>query len=230
MKDVKELFDKAENGVLTYEQFMELAKEANVKLVDLNEGGYVSKHKHESELEAKAKEIETLNGTITTRDTDLEGLKKQLEAAGADSAKIAELTSKFEELQNKYDTDSKQYKEQLAHQAYEFAVKEFAASKNFSSQAARRDFIQSMIAKNLQMENNMILGADDFVKAYTENNQDAFIEEWNDNDDDFSDEELNDLPQFVGSTPGANDTHTSDPTGGFANAFHFNPIRPIPED
>ena len=60
MKDLKELFDKAEDGMLDYEQFMALAKEANVKLVDLNEGGYVSKNKYESELEAKSKEIETL--------------------------------------------------------------------------------------------------------------------------------------------------------------------------
>jgi len=59
MKDVKELFDLAEDGTLTYEQFMDLARQANVKFVDLNEGGYVSKNKYESELEAKAKEIST---------------------------------------------------------------------------------------------------------------------------------------------------------------------------
>lgn len=228
MKDVKELFDQAENGTLTYEQFMAFAKEANVKLVDLNEGGYVSKNKYESELEAKTKEIETLNGTISTRDTDLETLKKQLENAGADTSKLAELTEQFNALQSKYDTDSKSYKKQLSKQAYEFAVKEYAATKNFSSQAAKRDFIQSMIAKELKMEGDSILGADDFVKAYTENNQDAFITEYNDDDDDEFVPE--DKPQFIGSTPGAEDTHTSDPTGGFLSAMHFTPIRPIPNE
>jgi len=227
MKDVKELFDLAENGSLTYEQFMELAKQGNVKLVDLNEGGYVSKNKYEAELDAKAKEIATLSGTISTRDTDLDTLKKQLAEAGADAGKLSELTSQLEALQSKYDTDSKAYKKQLSQQAYEFAVKEFAATKNFSSQAAKRDFIQSMIAKQLKMEGDSILGADDFVKVYTDANQDAFVAETKPEETTPVQETK---PQFVGSTPGTEDVHTPDPTGGFSNAFHFNPVRPIPQD
>lgn len=226
MKDLKELFDNAEDGVLTYEQFAEACKESNVKLVDLNEGGYVSKNKYESELEAKSKEIETLNGTISTRDTDLEGLKKQLEEAGVDANKLNDLTTQLQSLQSKYDEDSKSYKKQLSQQAYEFAVREFAATKNFSSQAAKRDFIQSMIAKQLKMEGDSILGAEDFVNVYTESNADAFITEADYGYDDDDDE----LPQFVGSTPGAEDAHTTDPTGGFLNAFHFTPVRPMPTE
>ena len=48
-----------------------------------------------------------------------------------------------------------------------------------------------------------------------------------DDDDDY---EAPERPQFVSSTPGAEDTHTTDPTGGFMNAFHFNPIHPMPQD
>ena len=160
----------------------------------------------------------------------METLKKQLEEAGADAGKITELTNKFNELQSKYDTDSKAYKKQLSKQQYEFAVREYANTKNFSSQAAKRDFIQSMIAKELKMENDSILGADDFVKAYTENNQDAFITEYDDNDDDDDEFVPDSKPQFVSSTPGASDTHTSDPTGGFLSAMHFTGVRPIPEN
>lgn len=222
MKDVKELFDQAEDGTLSYEQFMELAKSNNVKFVDLNEGGYVSKNKYEAELDAKVKEIETLNGTISTRDTDLETLKQQLADAGADTTKLNELTAQFQALQSKYDDDSKAYKKQLSQQAYEFAVKEFAGTKKFSSQAAKRDFIQAMISKQLKMDNDSILGADDFVKVYTEANEDAFLHEADYLDDVFDTDEPQDTkPQFVGSTPGAEDLHTSDPTGGFLNAFHF---------
>lgn len=234
MKDVKELFDKAEGGVLTYEQFMELAKQANAKLVDLNEGGYVSKNKYESELEAKAREIESLTGTVSTRDTDLEALKKQLEAAGTDAAKLSDLTSQFDSLKGKYEADTKAFKDQLKKQAYEFAVKEFAGTKNFSSQAAKRDFIQTMIAKQLKMEGDTILGAEDFVKVYTEANQDAFMQDADygyghdfGDDDDYSVPE--EKPQFVGSTPGA-ESMGGDPTGGFLNAFHFTPVRPIPNE
>lgn len=227
MKDLKELFDLTEDGMLSYDQFMELAKEHGVKLVDLNEGQYVSKNKYQSELEAKTKEIETLNGTISTRDTDLNALKKQLEDAGADVGKLNDLTAQFQALQSKYDADSEAYKKQLADQAYEFAVREFAGTKTFSSQAAKRDFIQSMIAKQLKMDNNAILGAEDFVKAYTENNEDAFIQDEDEDLDYLYEQAIR--PQFVGSTPGAEDMHTSDPTGGFLDAFHFTPVRPIPQ-
>lgn len=230
MKDVKELFDMANGEALTYEQFMQLAHEANAKLVDLNEGGYVSKGKYESDLSSKAKEIETLSGTISTRDTDLETLKKRLEEAGADTTKLADLTNQFNQLQSKYDADSKNYKKQLAEQAYEFAVKEFAGTKQFSSQAAKRDFIQSMIAKQLKMDGDTILGADDFVKVYTENNEDAFISDDYFNPDDYEDEEASNVPHFIGSTPGAEDLNTPDPTGGFLSAFHFTPVRPMPNN
>lgn len=228
MKDFKELFD-TEDGTLTYEQFVAALKENDVKLVDLNEGNYVSKAKFESELEAKGKEIEALNGTVSTRDTDLEALKKQLEEAGTDATKLSELTTQFETLKGKYDSDTKAYKDQLKKQAYEFAVKEFASNQKFSSQAAKRDFIQSMIAKDLKMEGDSILGADDFVKAYTENNADAFITEMDYGSDEDNYEEPA-RPQFVSSTPGAEDLHTPDPTGGFLSAMHFTPIRPIPQD
>ena len=67
--NVKELFDKSESGTLTYEEFTKLAGDA--KFVDLNEGEYVSKNKYQSELDAKTREIETLNSTISTRDGDL---------------------------------------------------------------------------------------------------------------------------------------------------------------
>ena len=227
MKDLKELFEQAEDGMLSYEQFIDALKNNNVKLVDLNEGGYVSKAKFESELEAKAKEIETLNGTISTRDVDLDALQKKLAEAGADSSKLGELNSQFEELKGKYEADTKSYKDQLKKQAYEFAVREYAGKQNFSSQAAKRDFIQSMIAKQLKMEGDSILGADDFVKVYTESNADAFITEadYGDNDDYEAPR-----PQFVSSTPGAEDLHTPDPTGGFLNAMHFTPIHEMPKN
>ena len=224
--NLKELFDKSENGALTYEQFTAFAKDANVKLVDLNEGAYVSKNKYESDLEAKTKEIETLNGTISTRDTDLETLKRQLEAAGTDASKLSELSNQFNELKGRYDADTKSYKKQLEQQKYEFAVREFASGKKFTSQAAKRDFERSMIAKQLKMENDSILGADDFVKLYTEANSDAFVVEQPAPTPAPVEPAK---PHFVSSTPGASDVNATDPTGGFANAFHFTTVRPIPE-
>ncbi len=220
--NIKELFDKAENGTLTFEQFEAAAKAGNAKFTDLNEGNYVSKGKYENDLKAKDTQIETLNGTIATRDTDLTGLKKKLEDAGADADKLATLTNDFTTLQTKYTEDTKKYQAQLAKQAYEFAVKEFAGSKKFTSQAAKRDFTQSMIAENLNFKDGKILGAEDFVKTYTEANADAFVTE----DPNPAPAPANPLPTFVAPTPGGAPAPTA--SNAFADAMHFTGVRPIP--
>ena len=216
MINIEELFSGSEDGKLTYEQFEKLIKDRGVKLADLSEGKYVSKSKYDSDIKAKDTDIEGLNGqieqlnsTISTRDTDLADLKQQLEAAGADSTKLAELTEQFTGLQNKYETDIQNYKQQMAHQSYEFAVKDFASKQNFSSEAARRDFTSAMIARNLEMENGKILGREDFLEAYATENVDAFIsEDVNDVDDtpvvEYDEPEPVEpsIPTFVSSTPG----------------------------
>lgn len=200
--NIKELFDKAENGTLTYTQFESLAKEANAKFADLSTGEYVSKSKYESELEAKTKEIETLNDTVATRNTDLEALKKQLEDAGTDVTKLGELTSQFENLKTKYDTDMKAYKEQLKQQEYEFAVKEFANSKKFTSDAAKRDFTRQMIESNLKLDKGKIIGAEDFTTNYRADNATAFVEDVVDPTP-APQPTPEPKPQFAGPTPGA---------------------------
>lgn len=170
--DLQKLF---ENGPLTFEEFEAAVKRNGIKLVDLSKGDYVSKRKYDDDLTAKANEIETLNGTISQRDTDLEGLKIKLTEAGNDTMKLSQLTNDFTALQSKYDDDVKNYKAQLKKQAYEFAVKDFASTKKFTSKAAKRDFINSMISADLKMTDAGILGCDDFVKQYTDNNADAFV-------------------------------------------------------
>ena len=172
---LKELFDNAENGTLTYEQFMSAA--GNAKFVDLTEGNYVAKQKYTDDLADRDTRITTLNETIQTRDTDLENLRTQLEEAGNDTEKLNSLNTKFSELQKQYDKDTKAYQKQLKDQAYKFAVTDFANQQKFTSQAAKRDFINSMMAKNLQVENDVIIGATDFMNAYSEANADAFAVE-----------------------------------------------------
>ena len=71
---IKELFDKAENGTLTYEQFEQACKGANIKLANLSTGEYVSKQKYDDD--------------ISTRDTDLKNVQKQLEKVNGDSESL----------------------------------------------------------------------------------------------------------------------------------------------
>lgn len=207
--NLKEIFDKAENGALTYDQFIALATGA--KFVDLSEGNYVSKSKFDDEIAAKDSQINTLNSTITTRDADLETLKQQLSTESANSQSI---TQELANLQARYTTDAQNYQAQLQKQAYEFAVKDFANNKQFTSKAAKRDFINSMIAKDLKMDSGKILGAEDFVTAYSTENADAFVVA-------ESQPTPKPLPKFVDSTPGAD--NTPDPAGGFK--FNFIGVR-----
>ena len=169
---VKELFDKAENGTLTWEQFQTAAGTA--KFVDLTEGNYVSKQKFDDEISQRESHITELANKISARDTDLQQLQQKLTDAG-DLDALKQASADLANLQKQYDKETKQYKAQLTKQAYEFAVKEFANSKNFTSNAAKRDFIQSMLNKNLSVEDGKIIGAEDFVQMYAKDNDDAFV-------------------------------------------------------
>ena len=229
---IKELWEMAatEDGMLSYEQFDQLARENKAKFADISEGKYVSINKYNDDLKAKDVQIDNLNGTIQTRETDLNSLQEQLKNAGADASKLEELSSNLTALQTKYDTETKELQSQLAKQGYEFAVREFAATKNFSSKAAKRDFINTMINSNLKMskDGKSIMGAEDFVTEYTADNADAFITEEDYYTPEEADEPNYPLPQFVAPTQGSIDT-MPDATGGFADAFHFTTVRPVPE-
>lgn len=205
---LKEIFDKAENGTMTYEQLEAAMKAGNAKFVDLAEGNYVSKQKYEDELKTKDTQINNLNGTLNQRDTDLADLKAKLESAGTDATKLGQLSTDLATLQTKYDADVQAYQDKLNKQAYEFAVKEFAGNQKFSSNAAKRDFINSMMAKNLQIDNGVIIGATDFMSAYSQENADAFVTE--------KAPKKEDKPHFVDSTnPGVNGGKSEE------NPFHF---------
>ena len=192
---IKEVFDGAENGTLTFEQFE--AAMGSAKFVDLTEGGYVSKQKYDNELAKKDQRIADLDDTIKQRDGDLTNLQKTLKEAG-DLEALKQASKDLADLQKKYDKETKDYQKQLSEQAYEFAVKEFANSKDFTSNAAKRDFIQSMLAKNLMMEDGKIIGADDFVTLYSKDNEDAFAKKENNN-----------KPKFSGSTKDDKETKLS---------------------
>lgn len=220
--NLKDLFDKAENGTLTYDQFVAAAGSA--KFVDLTEGAYVSKQKYTDDLSARDTRISTLDATLKTRDIDLANLQKQLETAGGDATKLGELNTQFTTLQQKYDRDTKAYQKQLQAQAYGFAVKNFAGEQAFTSAAARREFERAMTEKGLQMEGDTIIGATDFLTAYRENNADSFkVAEAG-----ASKPAEPNKPHFAGPTNPSASSGESD--NSFMNAFHFSGVRPRPKD
>lgn len=223
--NIKELFDKAENGTLTWTQFEALAKADGAKFADLSEGKYVSKAKYDDEIKSKDDSISQLNSTIAQRDTDLADLQTKLKSAGTDATKLTELQANFDSLQSKYTTDMEAYQKQLESQRYEFAVREFANGKKFSSNAAKRDFTTAMIGAKLKFDadKGKILGAEDFVETYSEDNADAFIKEETTTPPPTQPTQPQAKPHFAGPTGGSNSGSDSKPVFG----FNFTPIRPI---
>ena len=201
MDFLKELFDKAENGALTYAQFAEAVKAGGYKLADLSKGDYVAKKKYEDDLSGKDSIIADLNATIDTRNSDLQSIQEKLDKAGTDSAMIENLSGELSELKAKYESTTNEYQAKLQKQAYEFAVKDFANNQTFSSNAAKRDFINSMLNKNLPMENGNIMGATDYMAEYAKDNGDAFVVA-----KDPEPEKSDNLPKFVGGTNDPNNT------------------------
>lgn len=222
MDYLKELFDKAENGTLTYEQFAAASKASGLKLADLAKGEYVAKKKYEDDLGSKDAIIADLNATIDTRNSDIKSIQEKLDKAGTDSAMIENLSAELTSLQNKYDSATKEYQDKLNRQAYEFAVKDFASNQAFSSNAAKRDFINSMLSKNLPMENGNIMGASDYMAEYAKDNSDAFVAkkdpEPNANDD-------KNKPKFAAGTndPNSNDGGKKQSLSDLMKAKNDNP-------
>ena len=198
MDFLKALFESIEGGALTYEQFVSAAKASGIKLADLSKGEYVAKKKYEDDLSGKDAIIADLNATIDTRNTDLKELSEKLDKAGTDSTQIESLSGELDKLRKDYDKATKEYNSKLQAQAYEFAVKDFASNQSFSSNAAKRDFINSMLAKKLPMENGNIMGANDYMAEYAKENSDAFAVA---NDES---KQTENLPKFASNTTDPN--------------------------
>jgi chromosome segregation ATPase len=117
------------------------------------------------------------NDDIKQRDTDLADLKQKLADAGTDAETLKNLQTDFDTLKTNYANAQADYQKQLNKQAYEFAIKEKTNGLQFTSNSAKKAFLSDALAKNLTMDNGNILGFDDFVSAYKEQDAGAFVVE-----------------------------------------------------
>ena len=155
---------------------------------------------------------------IAQRDNDLATLKKQLEDAGADKTKLDELTNKLSALQTTYDNAKTDYEKQLLQQKHEFLAKELVSGIEFTSQSAKKAFLTDLLAKNLPVENDKLLGFDDFVNAYKE--QDAGAFKTNDNNGDT--DSTKPKPTFINAS-----NNTSSSQDNNSNTNQTNKPNPI---
>lgn len=175
MDFLKALFP--EGGSLTYEQFATAVREQKMNLVNLADGGYVSKGKHDDTVNGLKGQITDLQGQISQRDGDLTTLREQLTAAQADASKLGTVQQSLADLQTKYNTDKTDFEQKLHRQSYEFMVRERAGGLKFSSAAAKKAFLQEAIAKDFKIDGDNLLGYEDFVTKYKADDPGAFAAE-----------------------------------------------------
>lgn len=200
---IKDIFMEAE-GPLTLEQFEEIVSSKGAKFADLSEGNYVSVAKHDAEMSSLERQIETLTDQVAQRETDVQELATQLQQAGNTEEALNEAYAKLNALQEKYNEDAEAYEEQLSRQAREFAVKEYAATKEFTSQAAKELYIERLLdSEDVDFNRKGELeGMEEFDAQFAEKYENAFYVKPEEPESKLPEPETP-KPKFLGQTPGA---------------------------
>lgn len=152
-------------------------KTKHVRFADLSEGGYVSVDKFNSQVNGLSSQVKELQGQIAQRDTDITDLQGKLTAATADASKLAEVQTQLTGLQAKYTKDQKDWEHKAAKQRKEFMVREKANGLQFTSAAAKRDFLGQANGKDFQLDGETLIGYSEFLDKYRDENPGAFVEE-----------------------------------------------------
>jgi hypothetical protein len=123
-------------------------------------------------IQAKDQEIETLK-------TEKDGLSTQLKEAntkieGFKDVDVNKLNEEIESWKTKYNTDTENLKNEISKKDYDFKINDIVKDIQFSSNGARKSFIEDLKAKNFKFEDDKLVGYSDFLKSYKENDPDAF--------------------------------------------------------
>ena len=152
-------------GKDAYESLSEdIKKQYGEKELIINDGTYIPKAKFDN-LNEQKKDLE--NQLKETNDKVQELSKVNTE----------ELKKQIEDLQNKYEEDTKALNEKYNKREYDIKLNDYAKDLKFSSNSARKSFMSDLKAKELKFEDDKLVGFDDFVNSYKENDPNAFMEE-----------------------------------------------------
>ncbi len=158
---LKELFGTDENGnpaARTFEQLEQaIAANKELKLVNLADGGYVSKDKFdakETELGGVKQQLDAANATIQSyTDMDIEGIKQ----SAADWEK-------------KYKDDTAALTAKLAEQEQAHSLDMFLGDYKFTSKAAKDGIRAAIVGKQFPYENGGFLGAKEYMEGLMADN------------------------------------------------------------
>lgn len=155
-------------------------------------------------VKEKDKQIEDLK-------TEKDGINKQLEDANnkIQSFKdidVENLNSQIKEWETKYNQDTENLKNELSQKDYDYKLKDLISSIKFSSNGAKRAFIEDLKSQDLKFDDKgTLVGFDDFRKSYEETDPNVFMNESNDDNNGFT------------TNTGANHTDSTDNDDEFIN-------------
>lgn len=148
----------AEGEAVTWEQLKaKIEADKSLKLVNISDGGYVSKEK----LDAKISE--------------LAGVRRQLEAASAEiqsykDMDIDGIKQKAEQWEQRYTADTAALQQKLDEQETEFAARTYLGGFKYANDLVRDAIHARFMAKGFKRDGDKFLGADEFMaemqKAY----------------------------------------------------------------
>ena len=121
-----------------------------------------------------------MNGRdINSLKAEREKLTKELTELKAIPNDTETLTKQLDDLQKKYDTDTKALQSQLSERNYSDAVNAAIAEHKikFSSKAAESYFKSQLNDKRLEIADGKLKGFDEFYKAIAESDASAFVTE-----------------------------------------------------
>ncbi len=167
---LKPLFGTAEDGsplALTFEQLSTaLSENKDIKLVNLADGGYVSKDKFdgkETELKGIKEQLDNANNTIKSyKDMDIDGIKQSVT-----------------DWEKKYNDDTAALRQQLAEQEQMHSLDMFLSGYQFTSKAAKDGIRAEFLSKKFPFENGSFLGAKEYMDGLKSNDdyKGAFVTE-----------------------------------------------------
>ena len=132
--------------------------------------------------EVGAKELVSAADAAKTA-TELEELKKQLAQRDADLEKLksdttsADLKKQLDELQGKYDADTKELQDKLSAQESDFAAERLFGNFNFASDRIRQSVLQEFKSKGFKFENGEFIGGKEFLEELKKSEPDSFAKE-----------------------------------------------------
>lgn len=168
---------------------------------------FLKNYKTVAELNSLQNKYTSLEGTVTelnekisAREKDVEDLNNKLKEAGQSKDKLTSLQTELDNLNKTYADEKAEFEKKLASQQYEFLVKEKVSGLKFSSNSAKKAFTAEVLNQGLQVKDGSLLGFDDFVKKYQEDDASAFVTDSDGSDKDKGDD--NPPPNFTSKNNG----------------------------